>query len=145
VTSHSHFSEHITTVHTPTHPTAHGFDLMICRHLAHDLLPSRHSRSEEIIIPRAIVYLSADRAQWKMLLEAREACFGITAALQEFTKELEREMGKMAIARIMGDRDRVRKRVGKEWDDLMSRKRTRAENDLPSRKRTQEEIEDELP
>jgi hypothetical protein len=71
------------------------------------------------------VYLSADRAQWKILLEAKEACFGITAALQEFTKELEREMGKMAITRIMGDRDRVTKRVGKEWDAWMSRKRTR--------------------
>jgi hypothetical protein len=98
---------------------------MICRHLAHEPLPSRHSRSDEIIIPRAIVYLSADRAQWKILLEAREACFGITAALLEFTKELERKMGKMAITRIMGDRDRVTKRVGKEWDAWMSRKRTR--------------------
>jgi hypothetical protein len=65
------------------------------------------------------------------MLEARQEHFGITAALQEFTKELEREMGKMSIARIMADK---------------ARKRERGEgNDLRDRKRTVQEIEDDMP
>jgi hypothetical protein len=108
-------------------------------------MPSRRSRSDEVIIPRAIVYLSADRSQWKILLEAREQSFGIMAALQEFTKVLERGMGKMAIKRIMADRDGMRKRGRREGDGSRERKRTSAEDDLMPRKRTVEEIEDDLP
>jgi hypothetical protein len=94
----------------------------VCRHSCHDPKKPRHSRGDEIIIPRAIVYLSADKSFWKVLLEADRAYYGIAAALQEFTKVLEREMGRVC-------EEKHRREVGS------SRKRVRgkrdAEDDLP--------------
>ncbi|KAF2833247.1 hypothetical protein CC86DRAFT_7156 [Ophiobolus disseminans] len=87
--------EYVTTIFTPTHPAAHGFALLVCRHAG---APSRGraGRSEEFIVIRAIVYLSADKSVWKVVAESSRAQFGILPALQEFSKDLEREMGRMS-------------------------------------------------
>jgi hypothetical protein len=54
---------------------------------------SNDSRSEHIIV-RAIVYTAPNYAKWKILKGSGSDCFSMTAALQEFWKDLEREMDK---------------------------------------------------
>jgi hypothetical protein len=56
---------------------------------------SRNGRDEFIMI-RAITYTSSDKTKWKVVAESSKAYFGILPALQEFTKDLEREMGRMS-------------------------------------------------
>jgi hypothetical protein len=94
----------------------------VCRHTCRDPKKPRHSHSDEIIISRAIVYLSVDKPSWKVLLEADRAYYGITAALQEFTKVLEREMGRICEEKHRREVGSSRKRVRRERD---------AEDDLP--------------
>jgi hypothetical protein len=57
-----------------------------------------------------------------VLLEADRAYYGITAALQEFTKVLEREMGRVCEEKHRREVGSSRKRVRRERD---------AEDDLP--------------
>jgi hypothetical protein len=94
----------------------------MCRHTCRNPKKPRHSRGDEITIPRAIAYLSADKSSWKVLLEADRAYYGITAALQEFTKVLEREMGRVCEEKHRREVGSSRKRVRRERD---------AEDDLP--------------
>lgn len=60
---------------------------------------------------RAIAYLDADKATWKMVAQSSKAQYGIIPALQEFSKDLEREMASMA------DNGGKRKRSGLFWED----------------------------
>jgi hypothetical protein len=58
---------------------------------------------------RAIAYLTPDKTTWKVLARSSKAHYGITAALQEFSKDLEREMGRMADAEVVHVSGRKRK------------------------------------
>jgi hypothetical protein len=102
--------EYIVTIFTPSNPIAHGFDLLLCRYKAAAVTTTitngshsrSHSRSgsDEVIVLPAIAYLSADKSSWKEVLKSSKAYYGITPALQEFTKELQREMGNMYEAQV---------------------------------------------
>tara|TARA_R110002003_G_scaffold1577_4_gene23242 strand:- start:86 stop:577 length:492 start_codon:yes stop_codon:yes gene_type:complete len=85
-------AEYITTLHHHTHTAA----LLICRHPYHPPACDTSARSKEFIMVRAIIYLNAEKTQWKIVAESSKAQFGILPALQEFSKDLEREMGRMA-------------------------------------------------
>jgi hypothetical protein len=93
--------EYISTIYTPAHPSNRGFAILVCRH-THDAPPAKprgrdQSRSgrDEFVVVRVITYLTPDKTRWEVVTESSKAQFGILPALQEFTKDLEREMGKM--------------------------------------------------
>lgn len=69
---------------------------------------SNDSRSEHVVV-RAIVYTEANFAKWKILQEGGCDCHTMTAALQEFWRDLEREMDKAC------GECAVRLRVGVKW------------------------------
>jgi hypothetical protein len=70
-----------------------------------------------VIVLRAITHLSADKSEWKVVLESSKAYYGITPALQEFTKELQREMGKMYEAQVFRVARGVKRDRGVEEDE----------------------------
>jgi hypothetical protein len=53
------------------------------------------------------VYLVPDKMRWEVVAESSKAQFGILPALQELTKDLEREMGRM-----VEERGKCKKRSG---------------------------------
>lgn len=50
---------------------------------------------------RATVYLTADKSKWTIVAQSSKEHFGILAGLQEFSKDLEREMGRMVEAQSL--------------------------------------------
>ncbi|CAA9958697.1 hypothetical protein CFE70_002208 [Pyrenophora teres f. teres 0-1] len=62
-------------------PDGHGFALLVCRY------PFSH------FVIRAIQYTEPGQKAWKVVAENRRPFFCINAALQEFTKDLEHQMG----------------------------------------------------
>ncbi|KAH6392826.1 hypothetical protein HBI08_195820 [Parastagonospora nodorum] len=94
------------------YPSTNGTAILIGRHAA--TFPSserKRSGREEFIMIRAIVYLDADKTTWKMVAQSSKAQYGITSALQEFSKDLERAMANMA------DNGSKRKRSGLFGED----------------------------
>jgi hypothetical protein len=87
---------------------------------------------------RAIVYTEPRKQKWKLMAESSRAYFGITPALQEFSKDLERKMGDMTAVlsvgekRLFSDRDEEFKEgeLGDE-DDYKERRKRRGEDNGP--------------
>ncbi|KAF1943212.1 hypothetical protein EJ02DRAFT_433334 [Clathrospora elynae] len=110
------------TLYTAVHPSNNGFALLTCRHQSSSSSSSapradkKRGRdcSEEYIKIRAIVYTKPDKQEWKMVAESSKEHFGITPALQEFSKELERKMGDMTA--MLGLRE---KRLFNEMEEGM--------------------------
>lgn len=84
--------EYIQTLYTAQYPDNHGFDLLVCR----SEFDKVRERTREIIILRAIVYTERGKREWQQLVCSSRAHFGLTAGLQEFSKDLERLMDDMA-------------------------------------------------
>ena len=53
---------------------------------------------------RAVTLSEPGTKKWTLVAESSRACFGIVPALQEFSKDLEREMGKMTASMIVGNK-----------------------------------------
>ncbi|KAH7085726.1 hypothetical protein BKA63DRAFT_560363 [Paraphoma chrysanthemicola] len=102
--------EYIETLHHPQHSAA----LLTCRHPYHPTKYDPAARSKEFLVIRAIVYIDAKKTQWKIVAESSKAQFGILPALQEFSKDLESEMGRMAEGARVTEKRKVagRKRSG---------------------------------
>jgi hypothetical protein len=66
---------------------------------------------------RAIVYTEPGHKKWKLVAESSQAYFGITPALQEFFKDLERKMGDMTAMLSMGEKRSFSKRGGEDFED----------------------------
>jgi hypothetical protein len=74
-------------LYTAQFPDNQGFDIFVCR--------SAFENKHEIIVIRAIVYTESGRCKWQLLARSSKTHFGITVALQEFSKDLERSMADM--------------------------------------------------
>jgi hypothetical protein len=101
-------TEYISTLY----PSPNGIAILIGRHAA--AIPSgqlNRGGREEFVMIHAITYLDADKATWKMVAQSSKAQYGITSALQEFSKDLERAMANMA------DNGSKRKRSGLFGED----------------------------
>ena len=88
------------STHAAASPVNYGFDVVVSRLnnvSKFELDPNSHeqerNRHRWYIIIRAIVYTEPSSGQWKVLAESSKAHFTINPALQEFTKDLEREIG----------------------------------------------------
>jgi hypothetical protein len=64
---------------------------------------------------RAIVYTEPGHKKWKLMAESSHAYFGITPALQEFSKDLERNMGDMTAMLSMGEKRSFSERGGEDF------------------------------
>ncbi|EUC41419.1 hypothetical protein COCMIDRAFT_58264, partial [Bipolaris oryzae ATCC 44560] len=75
--------------------------LLICRRRADSQGPviasSRRHRSpqQEYIMIRAIIFTEATHEKWRLVTESSKPYFSLTRALQEFSKDLERQMEDM--------------------------------------------------
>jgi hypothetical protein len=83
------YAEYVEALYAPSHPSNYGFGILICRQ------QGGHGRDGEIIGIRAIVYLAPAKQMWRLLAQSSAPCLDVTVALQEFSKVLERGMGKM--------------------------------------------------
>ncbi|KAI4707777.1 hypothetical protein J4E89_007405 [Alternaria sp. Ai002NY15] len=99
-------------MYQPAYPNNNGFSILICRHQL-DRSPSmaatahmgrRNDRGEEFIMIRAVTLSEPGTKKWTLVAESSKAYFGIIPALQEFTKDLEREMGKMTASMTVGNK-----------------------------------------
>ncbi|KAG9186827.1 hypothetical protein G6011_09935 [Alternaria panax] len=110
--------EHVTTIYQPTYPSNHGFSILICRHqfdrstpiTAAAGLPRRSDRAEEFIMIRAVIFIEPGHKKWKLVAESSKAYYSIIPALQEFSKDLEREMGQLTGLMKIGDNKRFSER-----------------------------------
>ena len=71
----------------------------------------RNDRGEEFIMIRAVTLSEPGTKKWTLVAESSKAYFGIVPALQEFTKDLKREMGKMKASMTVGNK---RQRSGRD-------------------------------
>jgi hypothetical protein len=80
---------------------------------------------------RAIVYTEPGHKKWRMVAESSRAYFGITPALQEFSRDLERKMGDMTAMLSMGEkrlfseRDEEEREDGESDEDKQAEKKKR--------------------
>ncbi|KAI4660522.1 uncharacterized protein J4E78_005225 [Alternaria triticimaculans] len=107
--------EYIIDLYQPAYPNNHGFSILICRHVfdrsssipAAAALGRRNDRADEFIMIRAVTLSEPGTKKWTLVAESSRACFGIVPALQEFSKDLERQMGNMT-ASMTVDKKRQR-------------------------------------
>jgi len=99
-------------MYQPAYPNNNGFSILICRHqfdrsssmAATAPMGRRNDRGEEFIMIRAVTLSEPGTKKWTLVAESSKAYFGIVPALQEFTKDLEREMGKMTASMTVGNK-----------------------------------------
>ncbi|KAF1840785.1 uncharacterized protein K460DRAFT_420656 [Cucurbitaria berberidis CBS 394.84] len=97
--------EYVHILYTAKHHSNHGFAILVCRHdFEREQVVSKHSRDKEYLTIRAIVYTEPGRRSFQLLAQSSKGHFGIIPALQEFTKELEREMGDMTATLSLGQK-----------------------------------------
>ncbi|KAI4947529.1 hypothetical protein J4E91_006349 [Alternaria rosae] len=109
--------EYIIDMYQPAYPNNHGFSILICRHMfdrsssipAAAALGRRNDR-EEFIMIRAVTLREPGTKKWTLVAESSKAYFGIIPALQEFTKDLEREMGNMTASMTVDNKRRRNER-----------------------------------
>lgn len=68
-------TEYTATIYDSSHPTACGFALLTCRQPT-----TPRSAIREVIVMRAIVYVSADKKRWKVLTQSSGVAYGVLAA-----------------------------------------------------------------
>jgi hypothetical protein len=99
-------------MYQPVYPNNHCFSILICRHkfdhsssmTAAAPLGRRNDRGEEFIMIRAVTLSEPGTEKWTLVAESSKAYSGIKPALQEFSKELEREMGNMTASMTVGNK-----------------------------------------
>ena len=113
--------EYAQILYTAANPISHGFDVIVARY-RFDLDQNHHEsariRYPDYLIIRAIVYTEPSKGKWEVLSESSKAHVSITAALQEFTKDLERKMGDVTGTEVRTKRER-------DEEDLQANKRQR--------------------
>jgi len=122
-----HVIEYIHNLYDGAYPGHHGIDVLVCRHKLDrfsTVVPHyrRNTTDSEYIMIRALVYTESEHKTCKLLAESSKAHYGITPALQEFTKDLERQMAAFS----MGGQNQFNETSGyrdREESDTESRKR----------------------
>ncbi|KAI4686314.1 hypothetical protein J4E81_008666 [Alternaria sp. BMP 2799] len=115
--------EYIIDLYQPAYPNNHGFSILICRHVfdrsssipAAAALGRRNDRADEFIMIRAVTLSEPGTKKWTLVAESSRACFGIVPALQEFSKDLERQMGNMTASMTV---DKKRQRNERNEDSI---------------------------
>jgi hypothetical protein len=62
---------------------------------------------------------------WRLVAESSKSYFSITPALQEFSRDLERQMGDMTAVLSLGEKRSFHERDGDVYEDDASRKKRR--------------------
>lgn len=88
-------------------------------------LDRHHRGSQEDITICAVVYMESGKRRPKLVAQISKAHFGITPALQEFSKDLERELGNMTAMLDIGKRKRTFDGDGEETNDRDESRRRR--------------------
>jgi hypothetical protein len=55
---------------------------------------------------RAVMFVEPGQRKWKLVAQSSKAYYGIIPALQEFSKDMEREMGELTASMNVGDNKR---------------------------------------
>ncbi|KAF2637928.1 hypothetical protein P280DRAFT_471594 [Massarina eburnea CBS 473.64] len=104
--------EHVRAIYGPRNPQNHGFDIT-----THQYRPRKSAR--ESVVVRAIVYTEPNYGKWKLLKQGNDTSYTITAAYQEFSKDLEREMTEACGHMSEGDVFDGSLRIGYYAEDLL--------------------------
>ncbi|KAF1996886.1 hypothetical protein P154DRAFT_622942 [Amniculicola lignicola CBS 123094] len=78
--------EHVRAIYAPLYPTNHGFVILTSR------TPGSKSRDRDHVRAQAIVYTAPNFTQWALVKKQGGFSYTVMAALQEFLKEVEREI-----------------------------------------------------